>query len=246
MNKQKLSFDYKLMVGYHIFMMILFPIGFFIPNIKVYSIAGLLLVALSIVSIIYKISKGWHWIKPDIKGIGKALFSVVTGAILFFVVTNSFGRNGLVAPWVSALVGITYYNLLSGLNLADRNKEAFLKRIENEQPKKQRVSNKPEKYKKLRIAFRIYFIVSWFAFMYWMYSSSQYTKTWSKNKTELKSVEIESHGITYYVNKEDKDMMAIKSFIIIPLFVSSILFLLLLKYKFGIDLLKNDEGNKHY
>ena len=232
------------MMGYHIFMMILFPIGFFLPNIKVYSIAGILLVTLSIVSIVYKISKGWHWIKPEMKGIGKALFSIVIGAVFIYVTANSFGWNGISAPWISSVVGITYFNLLSGLNLADRNKEVFLARIKNEQPKQQQASNKPEKYKKLKIAFRIYFMIAWFAFMYWMYSSSQYTKTWSEHKTELKSVEIESHGITYYVNKEDKDIMTIKSFIIIPLFVSSILFPLFLKYKYGIDLNKKDDLNE--
>lgn len=243
MDKQIKSFDFKLMMSYHISMMVLFPLGFFIPNDLVFIIAGALLVSLTIASIIYKRNKGWNWVKPELKGIGIGLFSVVAGIALIFVATNNFGGfNGPIAPWVCAGVGITYFNLLSGLNLADKTKEEFLTRLntsQNNQPEKSAV---PEKFKKLKIAFKLFFFISWFAGLYLFYSHSQYTNTYSKEKTELKTIEVESHGQTYYVNKGEKASITKKSIFIIPMFVLSVIFPLLMKFGFGIDLMKKDEN----
>ncbi len=243
MDKQKKSFDFKLMMGYHISMMVLFPLGFFIPNHLVFIIAGALLVSLTIVSIIYKKNKGWNWVKPELKGVGMGLFSVVAGIALIFVATNSFGGfNRLIAPWICAGVGITYFNLLTGLNLVDKTKEEFLTRLNNTQNNQSEKSAKLEKFKRLKIAFKLFFFISWFAGLYLFYSHNQYTSTYSKEKTELKTIEVESHGQTYYVNKDEKASITKKSILIIPIFVFSIIFPFIMKFGFGIDLMKKDEN----
>jgi hypothetical protein len=238
MDKLKKSFDFKLMMGYHISMMVLFPLGFFIPKDLIFVVAGALLVLLTVVSIIYKKNNGWNWVKPELKGIGMGLLSIVAGIALLFVATNSFGElNGPIIPWVCAVVGITYFNFLTGLNLADKTKEEFLTRVYNTQNNQSEKSSESEKFKKLKLAFKLFFFISWFAGLYLFYSHSQYTSTYSNEKTKLKTIEVESHGQTYYVNKDEKASITKKSILIIPIFVLSIISPLIMKFLFGIELM---------
>ena len=237
MSKPTKSFDFKLMSGYHVGMMLMIPVGFILPSKYIISAAASLILILSLIALIHKNRSGWHWIKPDIKGIGMGIFSIVSGGVLIFVISNSFGGiQGPITSFICAGVGIIYFNFMAALNFADRTSEDHQNRLQIN-PINQRVEKK-DNYTLLRNGFRVFFYLSWFAGMYLFYSSTQYTNSYSKEKTTEKKVEVSSHGKTYYVNKTDQDHIRMKSVIIIPLFVVSILFPLFMKSKYGVDLLK--------
>lgn len=67
-------------------------------------------------------------------------------------------------------------------------------------------------------------------------------QSYSKEQTKLKSTEIESHGKKYYVNEADENLITQKAMVIIPIFISAIIFPLFMKLKYGVNLLNKDEN----
>jgi hypothetical protein len=79
--------------------------------------------------------------------------------------------------------------------------------------------------------FRVFFIISLFGLFLNLYVQNRFGKTYSKERTELKTKSVSSHGTIYYVNESEHKKVRLLSWITMPLFYLSLIGPIIYKLK---------------
>lgn len=208
----------KLLVAYTLPAILLTPVVFLFGAHIVYMICLPLLLVLSIVSALRKRKAGWQWIKPNSKGIGIAVLSLFLTTVMLFVMHSNFGR--LFHSVACAFLGMGYFNILIGLNLADKSKDEFNERVRYNGETASDQATTSERTTLNQKIFRVFFFMVWLLGMYLFYSYGQFQQTYSTTMTveKTKAVQPQNTGSIYYVNEAEHKAMKIKAYIIIPHF----------------------------
>ncbi|MCW7490976.1 hypothetical protein [Leptospira meyeri] len=132
------SLDYKCILIYHGFMMILFLFGDKISISIQITIVALLLISIIIFSIKYRIRIRWNWPGVEVKNTFYAVIIITLGLFFFFSSINSYPLfKSQSFPWYAAGFGIILFQVLNVLNITAYSKEKFeLKSDKTENVKK--------------------------------------------------------------------------------------------------------------
>jgi hypothetical protein len=243
-----MSLDFRLMMLYHGCMMALFLFG---GNLSVYrelQIAGIVLVALLVISLRYRRQQNWRW--PAIRRLDilRAAGGGVLTAVFLFAATPLFPPSDSRAlPWYLAGLGIGVFNILCLLNLVCLSKADFLAQCSSsDQPGRELVAPPPQpaatvieaRWKNVvRRSYTVAFFAVWLSFLAFFYLFGVSFKNGSPVATVSQSEALQDHGKTAYITREEKrriDTLQLVSMIGMP---SVILGGLLLHFVVGIKLI---------
>jgi hypothetical protein len=239
-----MSLDFKLMFAYHGCMMVLFVSGGALSTRQELGIAGVLVAAITSISMRHRRDAGWRWQGVEAKNLLMAAGGLVLTGFFLFAATPMFpASNPRFFPWYLAGFSIATFNVLQALRVIQTSEAAFLEdcrepgnQIKLAAPAE---STGPLWHKISRAAFSILFVSVWLGFITFFYYSGVAFRDGSPVPTVTQSEPITDHGTTVYVTHKQKmlcDELQLFAFAGIP---SVLAVGFLLHFLIGVKLIPN-------
>lgn len=222
------SFDYKLMFGYHISMMVLFALGELLSALTKVAIAGVILFVLIVLSIHHRWTSGWRWPGVQFSHILSALISLVLGGIFLGSATPLFPPIGATeVPWYLAGAGIMMFWVLLSLRIVTFSEVDFL----TPQSTVTAAALQPIEAWWKRIA-RVLclglFLANWLTGQAFFYYFGIYFQDGSPVPTATQTEILQNHGTQVYITVAEKawlDLLGLSMLPGIPLTIGLVLFM---------------------
>jgi hypothetical protein len=216
----EMSTDFKLMMGFHLCMMVLFVVGGAVGVFAELVIAGSLLGVAIVISVWRKLAAHWRWPGAGLKEIAGAILTALLMGVFAFAATPLASPNSpVMLPWLLAIAGIGIFSTASALRLVTLSEQEFLAQcgeptaaIEGEPPE--------AKWRSIvRTAYTVAFMAVWLAGVASFYFFGVGMRDGTPAPTATNTEPLTNHGHTVYVSLADKqliDALQISMFVGIP------------------------------
>jgi hypothetical protein len=217
----EMSTDFKLMMAYHLCMMVLFVVGGAVGVIIELAIAASVLAIALVISVWRKLAAGWRWPGVGFKETVWALAGIVLMGVFAFAATPlASPTSPVMLPWYLAIVGIGIFNTANTLRLATQSEAEFLSQCGEPRPPTE--DEPPHEARWRGVVRNIYsaaFMVVWLAGLGSFYFFGVGMRDGSPSPTAAHTEPLTNHGHTVYVSAAEKnliDLLQTSMFIGIP------------------------------
>lgn len=240
---REMSFDFKLFFVFHGCMMVLFIIGRAFPIEVLIGIVGALLFVLAGLSIHHRIKSEWHWPGVGIKGLLGVVFSVALGLFFLGAATPRISPlNPTFFPWFAAGGGIILFWILSGLKIVFQSESEFQGHCGEQRLKKSEPStpsHEPSWKKGVRVAFTVYFMVTWIAGVSFFWQFNTAFRDGTPESTPERTETLTDHGKTVYITPKEKRIISLLQYSMILGIPSALVLGALIHFVVGVKLFPN-------
>lgn len=204
-----MSTDFKLMMGFHLCMMVLFIVGGAVGVAAELSIAAAALAIVIVISAWRKRTAGWRWPGVSIKDIAWALVTVVLMCLFAFAATPLASPSSpVLLPWYLAIAGIGVFNTATALRLATLSEAEFLTQCGESGPAPKSEQPHEERWRGIvRHTYSVVFLVVWLVGVASFYFFGVGMRDGAPSPTPSHTEPLTNHGHTVYVSVAEKDLI---------------------------------------
>lgn len=210
---KEMSLDFKLLMIYHLCMMVLFATGQFFTIQILFAAAGLLIAGAASISIHHRMKSEWHWPGAGIKDVLGAIAGVALGLFFLNAATPRFPPlNPRCFAWYAAGAGILLFSILASLKIVFPSEAEFRKHCGDRQaddPDAPKAPEEPSRNRKIRAAFRVYFMLVWILAVcfFWKFNTAYRDGTAAPTAEHTEA--LSDHGKTVYITADEKAVIGL-------------------------------------
>lgn len=204
----EMSTDFKLMMGFHLCMMVLFVVGGAVGVVAELAIAGVFLIAAIVISAWRKLSARWQWPGVGLKEIAMALGTIaLMGGFAFAATPLASPHSPVMLPWFLAIAGFGIFSAANALRLVTLSEAEFLAQCGEPPAVAESEPAEPRLHGLARSAYYVAFIAVWLSSVASFYFFGVGMRDGTPSPTATNTEPLTNHGVTVYVSVATKHLI---------------------------------------
>lgn len=206
----EMSTDLKLMMGFHLSMMVLSVTGAAVGVVAKLAIAGSLLTGAIVISVRRKLTARWRWPGVALKEIAVALVTVaLVGGFAFAATPLASPNSPVMLPWFLAVAGIGIFWTANALRFVTLSEADFLAQC-GEAPAVPESAPAEARWRGFaRSAYTVAFIAVWLVGVASFYLFGVGMRDGTAAPTMTNTAPLTNHGDTVYVTAAAKHLIEV-------------------------------------